>query len=173
MAAPREPPSGSMLCNSVVFFLRCNAQTLDGILNCNIDDHAVIVYGNNNVKRSETQMQITRDKQIGTLVKRAVQKLALLLVGNGASYLAAPMRDRAYSDQVQSQLDKHNSSAIHVVRGPCLRSCVNYGLRRKVSKMLFIYTRFTYEHILSCAKTSRTSNFPTCRKRHRYMEEVR
>ncbi len=82
------------------------------------------------------------------------------------------MRDRAYSDQVNSQLNKHNSSAIHVVRGPCLRSCVNYGLQRNVSKMLFIYTRFTYEHILSCAKTSRTSNFPTCRKRHRYMKAV-
>ena len=113
----------------------------DGILDCNIDDHDVIVYGNNNVKRSETQMQITRDKQIGTLVKRAVQKLALLLVGNGASYLAAPMRDRAYSDQVNSQLNRHNSSAIHVVQGPCLRSCVKLRIATKnVQDVIHIYT---------------------------------
>ena len=91
-------------------------------------------------------MRENKNQTIGTSAQREAQKPALLLEEDGDSDLAAPLkRDRAY--------------------------WTKSGLRTNPSK--FIYTRFRKESYVVTHETSWTTDFPTCRKRHRSRKAVR
>lgn len=92
-------------------------------------------------------MQITRNKEIGTLVKRAIQKLALLLVENGASYLAA--QDARSCLFGPSPVSIKYTQFISNPRGPGTLFTVLCELRiakKSIQNIIHIYTLHIWAH---------------------------